>query len=163
MKKSEVKRFLDESKKRIESYNAVLKEAERTFRELNSRNMQATLIQIEDFLDSNNLYAFNNWFEGVIWDGPDVSRHWIEVTLKYPYLLMPEPRAMNRFTDMGVKFNFKEKTIYVPKKVEKPDDLDPITRKPKEESGSFAHVCLACTILLHPATNLENSQARAFF
>lgn len=133
MKKSEIHQHLVESKKRIKAYDQVLNEAERTFRELNSRNMQATLIQIEDFFDSNNLYAFNNWFEGLIWDGPDVTKHWVEITLQYPYELMPEPRAMLRFGEMGVKYEFEQIAVSVPIKVENPSDLDPMTRKPKEE------------------------------
>lgn len=133
MKKSELKQHINESEKRLKKYDSVLNEAERTFRELNSQNMQATLIQIEDFFDSNNLYAFNNWFEGIVWDGPNVSRHWVEITLKYPYLLMPEPRAMRRFLEMGVKFDFSEEVMNTPMKVKGPDDLDPVTRKPKEK------------------------------
>ena len=133
MKKSEIHQHLVESKKRISAYDRVLNEAERTFRELNSRNMQATLIQIEDFFDSNNLYAFNNWFEGLIWDGPNVTKHWVEITLQYPYELMPEPRAMLRFGEMGVKYEFEQIAVSVPIKVENPNDLDPMTRKPKEE------------------------------
>jgi len=133
MKKSEIRHHLVESKKRITAYNKVLNEAERTFRELNSRNMQATLIQIEDFFDSNNLYAFNNWFEGVIWDGPNVNRYWVELTLQYPFKLMPEPRAMARFAEMGVKYKFVETTIMTAVEIKKPDDLNPVTRKPKEK------------------------------
>ena len=133
MKKNNLHRHLVESKKRIFAYDQVLNEAERTFRELNSRNMQATLIQIEDFFDSNNLYAFNNWFEGVIWDGPDVDRYWVEITLQYPYTLMPEPTAMNRFGEMGVKYKFVDTVIKKAIDVKNPDDLDPVTRKPKEE------------------------------
>lgn len=133
MKKSELYTHLIESKNRIDAYNKVLTEAERTFRELNSRNMQATLIQVEDFFDSNNLYAFNNWFEGVIWDGPNIERYWIEITLQYPFELMPEPRAMLRFGEMGVKYDFEDTVIMVPKTVKSPSDLDSATRKPKEE------------------------------
>ena len=133
MRKSELYNYLVESSKRIRVYDSILSESERTFRELNSRNMQATLIQIEDFFDSNNLYAFNNWFEGLVWDGPNVDRYWIELTLQYPFELMPEPRAMLRFGEMGVTYDFEQTTVKVPIKVKNPNDLDPMTRKPKEE------------------------------
>jgi hypothetical protein len=143
MNKSTILKKIKESKRRSEKYDSLLlAESERTFRELNSKNMQATLIQVEDFFDSNNLYAFNNWFEGIVWDGPDISRHWIDITLKYPYELMPEPRAMNRFKEMGVKCKFEEDTISVAKKVKNPDDLDPTTRKPKEEEKKIWLVIL---------------------
>ena len=133
MRKSELYNYLVESSKRIRVYDSILSESERTFRELNSRNMQATLIQIEDFFDSNNLYAFNKWFEGLVWDGPNVDRYWIELTLQYPFELMPEPRAMLRFGEMGVTYDFEQTTVKVPIKVKNPNDLDPMTRKPKEE------------------------------
>jgi len=142
MKKNKIHRYLVESRDRINGYNEMINEAERTFRELNSRNMQATLIQIEDFFDSNNLYAFNNWFEGSVWDGPNVDRHWVEITLQYPHALMPEPRAMLRFVEMGVKYDFEETIVSVPKKVKNPDDLDSMTRKPKEEEQKIWLVTL---------------------
>jgi len=133
MANNDIHQLLVESKQRISKYDDMLNEAERTFRELNSRNMQATLIQIEDFFDSNNLYAFNNWFEGIVWDGPNITKYWIELTLKYTYESMPEPVAMNRFSEMGVQYDFVDTIIMKSKKVQNPDDLDPVTRKPKEE------------------------------
>lgn len=142
MKKSKIHQHLVESKHRITAYDNVLTEMERSFRELNSKNMQATLIQIEDFFDSNNLYAFNNWFEGVIWDGPDVDRYWVELTLQYPYELMPEPTAMNRFAEMGVKYDYVESVVMKAVDVKTPDDLDPVTRKPKEEENHIWLVTL---------------------
>ena len=142
MRKSELYNYLVESSKRIRVYDSILSESERTFRELNSRNMQATLIQIEDFFDSNNLYAFNNWFEGLVWDGPNVDRYWIELTLQYPFELMPEPRAMLRFGEMGVTYDFEQTTVKVPIKVKNPNDLDPMTRKPKEEEKKIWLVTL---------------------
>ncbi len=128
-----IKKLLERSDERIESYDNILSEAEKTFRELNSNNMQATLIQIEDFLDSNNIYAFDNWFEGIVWDGPNISRYWIDITLKYPYNLMPQPKAVERLIDMGVITTFKKSTEFEAIKVKKTSDLDPVTRKPKEE------------------------------
>lgn len=142
MNKNKLHRLLVESRSRIKAYDKMINEAERTFRELNSRNMQATLIQIEDFFDSNNLYAFNNWFEGLVWDGPNIDRHWVEITLQYPHTLMPEPRAMLRFVEMGVKYDFEETVVSVPKKVKTPDDLDSMTRKPKEEEQKIWLVTL---------------------
>lgn len=108
--------------------------SEKSFRELDSGNMQAALIQFEDYLDNNHLYAFKNWINGIVWDGPNITRYWVDVTLKYPYDLMPEPRGGLRLTQMGAKITFTLSTERVPKKVEHPDDLDPSSRKPKEET-----------------------------
>ena len=131
--KKNLKALLKESNGRINVYKKAILEAEKSFRELNSDNMQGTLIQIEDYLDSNQIYAFENWFDGVVWDGPNIKRYWVTVTLKYPYNKMPNPQAALRLVNTGAKVTFKESDDYVAVKVEKPDDLDPTTRKPKEK------------------------------
>lgn len=132
MKKKELRDLLEGSKHRIQTYKKKISESEKSFRELNSSNMQATLIQFEDYLDNNHLYAFQNWIEGIIWDGPNVRRYWIDVTLKYPYKMMPDPRGAMRLVNSGAKITYKEDTEVVSIKPEKSDDLDPLTRKPKE-------------------------------
>lgn len=128
-----IKDYLTESEKRTKIYTKLINEAEKNFRELNSLNMQGTLIQFEDFFDSNHLYSFKNWINGVIWDGPNVSRYWVDIALKYLYNGMPDPRGAIRIINLGGKVYYKLTTEYVPIKVQGPEDLDPITRKPKEE------------------------------
>ena len=49
MLKSHIRQQLVEQRNRVAAYNKVLRESDLTFRELNSSNIQATLIQIEDF------------------------------------------------------------------------------------------------------------------
>ena len=122
-----------QTERRIKIYKRLINEAERSFRQLNAQNMQGTLIQFEDFLDSSHLYAFRNWIEGVVWDGPNVKRYWVSLILKYPYEKMPEPTGGMRLVNMGAYISYKQSTEKVPKTVKGPEDLDPITRKPKEE------------------------------
>jgi len=121
------------TERRIKTYKKLVNEAEKSFRQLNAQNMQGTLIQFEDFLDSSHLYAFRNWIDGVVWDGPNVKRYWVSLTLKYPYEKMPEPRGGMRLVNMGAYISYKQSTEKVPATVDGPEDLDPITRKPKEE------------------------------
>lgn len=122
-----------ETERRIKTYKKLINEAEKTFRQLNAQNMQGTLIQFEDFLDSSHLYAFKNWIDGVIWDGPNVKRYWVSVTLKYSYDKMPEPKGGMRLVNMGSYITYMLSTEKVPTTVDGPEDLDPITRKPKVE------------------------------
>lgn len=122
-----------ETERRIKTYKKLINEAEKSFRQLNAQNMQGTLIQFEDFLDSSHLYAFRNWIDGAVWDGPNVKRYWISVTLKYPYDKMPEPKGGMRLVNMGAYITYTLSSEKVPATVDGPDDLDPITRKPKEE------------------------------
>lgn len=133
MDKKRLRALLIESKNRSKTYNTKILEVEKSFRELDSGNNQATLIQFEDYLDNNHLYAFKNWIEGVVWDGPNVRRYWIDITLKYPRVIMPDPRGAMRLVNSGAIITFKEDTEIVSVKPEKNDDLDPLTRKPKEK------------------------------
>jgi hypothetical protein len=110
-----------------------LKEAQRSFRQLNSQNMQSTLIQFEDYLDQNHIYAFENWIEGLVWDGPNVRRYWVDITLKYDYEQMPDPKGAARLVSTGAKITYKEDKEMVPMDSKDPDNLDPVSRKPKEE------------------------------
>jgi hypothetical protein len=133
MTNKKIETIIRESDGRISAYKSKIMEMERTFRQLNSQNMQASLIQFEDFLDSNNIYAYKNWFDGVVWDGPHVRRHWVGLTLKYDYEKMPEPLGGMRLVEQGAKIDYELSYEIVPINVKKPQDIDPITKKPREE------------------------------
>lgn len=133
MRKSQLVKLITESRNRSLVYEERIMEVEKNFRELNSMNMQAILIQIEDFFDNNNMYAYRNWFEGFLWDGPNIHRHWVNFTLKYDYDKMPDPRASARLVKSGAIIKFEEATEIVPiEDVSSPGEIDPATRKPKE-------------------------------
>ena len=72
-----------------------------------STSLTDVLIQMEDFLDSLDLYVFKNWFEGEIVDGPNVSRYWVSMTLKYDYKDMPDPAGGIRLLKHGSKVRFR--------------------------------------------------------
>lgn len=131
-KKQKLQEALAKNKNRLKLYEGKIMEAEKSFRELNSANMQGVLIQMEDLLDSNHLYAFKNWCEGVVWDGPNVYRHWVDWTLMYQLNEMPDPTGGMRLINQGVKITYQKSKRYVPIEVKSPEDLDPITQRPKE-------------------------------
>jgi len=64
------------------------------------------LVQMEDVLDSLDLYVYRNWLEGEIVEGPLVQRHWLSMSLLYPYHRMPDPRAAYRLFKHGVRVKF---------------------------------------------------------
>jgi hypothetical protein len=64
------------------------------------------LIQMEDVLDSLDVYVFKNWLDGEIVEGPSVRRYWLDMTLKYPLKKMPDPRAGLRLLKHGVRVDF---------------------------------------------------------
>lgn len=74
----------------------------------NSETLLDILIQIEDFLDSMDIYAFQNWVDGTVYDGPFVSKYWYGVTLMYPWDSMPDPAGAIRLVNMGIKVKYKE-------------------------------------------------------
>ncbi len=66
------------------------------------------LIQMEDVLDSLDIYVFKNWFNGEVCDGPNIKRYWLDFTLKYPYDKMPDPKAAYRLLKHGIRVNYEK-------------------------------------------------------
>lgn len=102
------------------------------FKRLNSStSLTNVLIQIEDFMDSLDLYVFKNWIKGEVVDGPNIRRYWVSMTLKYDYKDMPDPQGALRLTKHGAKVFFKEAKEEKPIVIDSYDDFRPNTKKPK--------------------------------
>lgn len=69
------------------------------------------LVQMEDVLDSNDIYVFENWFRGEIVEGPVVRRYWLNMTLRYPIDKMPDPQAAKRLMRLDVRVDYDKVTI----------------------------------------------------
>lgn len=95
-----------------------------------SDSLTDVLIQMEDFMDSLDLYVFKNWFEGEIVDGPEIRRYWVSMTLKYAYQQMPDPAGAERLIRHGVKVSYRKAKEEAPVEVKTEDDLEP-NNKPK--------------------------------
>ena len=54
------------------------------------------LLEFEKTLDSLDLYAFANWDEGEVLEGPTLGRHHLTVKLMYPHAKMPDPDGAKR-------------------------------------------------------------------
>jgi hypothetical protein len=89
----------------------------------NSPNVVDTLVEIDRILDRMDVYAYENWIQGEIVDGPFVERHWVEMTLMYPVKMMPNPDAAMRLIKNGCKVTFGKETLETFAKVEKPEDV----------------------------------------
>lgn len=66
------------------------------------------LIQMENVLDSLDVYVYRNWFEGQVIEGPIVRRHWLTFSLLYPHDKMPDPRAALRLLKHGIQVEFSQ-------------------------------------------------------
>jgi hypothetical protein len=96
-----------------------------------SEDILSIMIDFENYLDSNNLYAFRNWIDGEIIGGPFVKRYWVKVMLKFPYNQMPDPDGGLRLTKHGTKINYDIKFEERPIEIKSPSDYQPGTKKPK--------------------------------
>lgn len=90
-----------------------------------SESLTDVLIQMEDFMDSLDLYVFKNWFEGEIVQGPEIRRYWVSMTLKYDYQEMPDPAGAERLIRHGVKVVYRKAKEEAPAEVKTPEDLQP--------------------------------------
>lgn len=69
------------------------------------------LVQMEDVLDSFDLYVFENWIKGEIVEGPKVRRYWFDFTLRYPLKEMPDPKGAMRLLKHGLRVNYEKATL----------------------------------------------------
>ena len=91
------------------------------------------LLEFEHMLDEQGMYAYQNWKMGEVAHGPKLSRYWLNVTLMYPHLKMPDPKAALRLTNIGCEVNFKKSVLKVPVTPKSREDLDK-DNKPKLKS-----------------------------
>jgi hypothetical protein len=91
------------------------------------------LLEFEHMLDEQGMYAYKNWKMGEVAQGPKLTRYWLNVTLMYPYLKMPNPRAALRLTNIGCEVNFKKAVLKIPVTPKSQEDLD-ANKKPKIKS-----------------------------
>lgn len=96
-----------------------------------SEDLVDILIDIENYLDSNNLYVFKNWIKGEVVGGPFVRRYWIKIVLKYPYNHMPDPNGGLRLLKHGTKIQYETAIEEYPAEVKSESDYQPGTKKPK--------------------------------
>lgn len=80
------------------------------------------LMQVDEYLDNLNVYAYPNWFEGEIVDGPEIEKYWVTLTLMYPHKMMPDPAGAERIINTGGKVYFAKDTLVSAAKLKEPED-----------------------------------------
>jgi hypothetical protein len=86
------------------------------------------LLEFEKTLDSMDLYAFTNWNEGEVLEGPKLDRHYLTVKLMYPQKKMPDPAGAQRLLKRDCLVKYHQDTLISPRKVKNFDDLVVETR-----------------------------------
>ena len=89
------------------------------------------LKDFERVLDQLDLYVYDNWENGELVAGPEITRHFITCSFMWPREEMPDPMGGKRLTDYGCKVFFKKDVYIYPRKVLKQDDFRPGTKKGK--------------------------------
>jgi hypothetical protein len=89
------------------------------------------LKDFERVMDELDMYVYKNWEEGELLAGPVVSRYHVECKFMWPYEEMPDPVGGERLLDYGCKITYAKEKVLVPRKVRKPDDFRPGTKKGK--------------------------------
>ena len=66
------------------------------------------LKDFERVLDQLDLYVYDNWENGELVSGPEITRHFITCSFMWPREEMPDPMGGKRLTDYGCKVFFKK-------------------------------------------------------
>jgi hypothetical protein len=96
-----------------------------------SNNSLNLLKDFERVIDELDTYVYDNWIDGELVEGPKENRYFVECTFMWPRDKMPEPAGGLRLLDYGCKVQFAESTVAKVRKIKKPDDIRPGTRKGK--------------------------------
>ena len=89
------------------------------------------LKDFERVIDELDIYVFNNWDEGELIAGPDVSRYDVKCKFMWTRDEMPDPRGGKRLVEYGCRVVFAKEEILLPRKIKDPGDFRPGTKKGK--------------------------------
>jgi|TARA_B110000240_G_C13491921_1_gene450007 hypothetical protein len=89
------------------------------------------LKDFERVLDELDIYVYANWEDGELAQGPEIDRHWITCTFMWPKGKMPDPKGGQRLLDYDCKVQYIRSHMVVPRKIRKPDDIRPGSKKGK--------------------------------
>lgn len=70
-----------------------------------SPHLTDILLEVENTLDTLDIYLYKYWFDGYIYKGPTIKKYFIEVWLRYEVL--PDPKAAYRLIKHGILVEFE--------------------------------------------------------
>lgn len=80
------------------------------------------LLEFEKTLDHVSLYAYKNWINGELVEGPDIDRYWFRTTWMYPLKMMPDPEGALRLIKYGCKVYYAKDVFIQPDRVLSSED-----------------------------------------
>lgn len=96
-----------------------------------SNSNLSILKDFERVLDELDTYVYDNWIDGELVSGPIETRYFVECTFMWPYDKMPEPRGGMTLIDYGCQVQYAEDKLAKVRKIKKPEDIRPGTKKGK--------------------------------
>jgi hypothetical protein len=93
-----------------------------------SQTLLDMCMDFEKVLDDLDMYAYANWEDGEVLEGPTMHRHWITLKLMYPYEKMPEPEGAKRLLSRKILVQYTKNVLRVPRPLRTQDDIEIITR-----------------------------------
>ena len=91
----------------------------------------SVLKDFERVLDELDLYVYANWEDGELVEGPKIERHWVAASFMWPKDKMPDPAGGKRLLDYDCLVKMGKSYIIKPRKIRKPGDIRPGTKKGK--------------------------------
>ncbi len=91
----------------------------------------STLLDFERVLDELDLYAFANWKQGELVEGPVYQKYFVTCTFMWPYKKMPDPKGAARLSEYECEIRYKQDFFEHPDRVKTPDDFKPGTKVPR--------------------------------
>jgi hypothetical protein len=89
------------------------------------------LKDFERVFDELDLYVYENWLDGELFAGPEVGRYGVTCKFVWPSKKMPNPAGAAMLTDYGCEVSYQRSYLMIPRKVHKPSDFRPGTKKGK--------------------------------
>lgn len=119
------------------------------------------LMQVDEYLDTLNVYAYPNWFKGEIVEGPEIEKYWVTVTLMYPHKLMPDPTGAERILASGGKVYYAKDKLKTAAKLVTPEDSAdvPDPRRPGLPAAKMVERPVWLVTLEIPRTFLDEMTA----
>lgn len=109
------------------------------------------LKDFERVIDELDVYVFKNWEDGELIAGPLVGRYEVTCNFMWPKKNMPDPDGALRLTEHGCEVTYQKTELLIPRKVYKPSDFRPNTKKGKID----AHPIWIVSISM-PKTLMQN-------
>ena len=89
------------------------------------------LKDFERVIDELDVYVYKSWKDGELVSGPKITRHWVSCSFMWPISDMPDPMGGKRLLDYDCKVRMGKDYIIKPRKIRKPGDIRPGTKKGK--------------------------------